>query len=62
MKATKTRNIEIEAVRLAKNKVISIGNIISYALTCLFSLNLNREAAENFGRSNKAVSPTFFNT
>ena len=37
-------------------------NVASYALYSLLCLVLNREAAENLERSDKAVSPTFFNT
>jgi hypothetical protein len=47
---------------LASNKVRGLKNVASYALFSLLCLVLNREAAENFGRPDKAVSPTFFNT
>jgi transposase len=47
---------------LAINKVRGLRNIASYALCSLLCLVLNREAAENLGRSDKAVSPTYFNT
>jgi hypothetical protein len=47
---------------LAINKVRGITNIASYALYSLLCLVLNREAAENIRRPDKAVSPTFFNT
>jgi transposase len=47
---------------LAINKVRGLRNIASYALYSLLCLVLNREAAENLGRSDKAVSPTYFNT
>jgi hypothetical protein len=47
---------------LAINKVRGIGNVASYALYSLLCLVLNREAAENIGRFDKAVSPTYFNT
>jgi transposase len=47
---------------LAINKVRGLRNVASYALYSLLCLVLNREAAENLGRSDKAVSPTFFNT
>jgi len=33
-----------------------------YALYSMLSLVLTREVAENIGRSDKAVSPTYFNT
>ena len=38
-----------------------IGNVASYALYSMLSLVLNREAAENIRRPDKAVSPTYFN-
>ena len=47
---------------LAINKVRGLGNVASYALFSILCLVLNREAAENVGRSDKAVSPTYFNT
>jgi hypothetical protein len=47
---------------LTVNKVRGLGNVASYALFSILCLVLNREAAENIGRSDKAVSPTFFNT
>jgi transposase len=47
---------------LAVNKVRGVRNIASYALYSLLCLVLNREAAENLRRSDKAISPTFFNT
>ena len=47
---------------LAINKVRGLRNIASYALYSLLCLVLNREAAENLGRPDKAVSPTYFNT
>jgi hypothetical protein len=62
MKATKTRNTGIEAASLAINKVRGIGNVASYALYSLLRLVLNREAVENLGRLDKAVSPILFNT
>jgi hypothetical protein len=34
----------------------------SYVLYSIMCLALNREAAENTGRTDKAVSPTYFNT
>ena len=33
-----------------------------YALLSVLCVMLNREAAENMGRPDKAMSPTFFNT
>ncbi len=47
---------------LAVNKVRGLRNVTSYALYRLLCLVLNREAAENIRRPDKAVSPTFFNT
>jgi hypothetical protein len=47
---------------LAVNKVRGVRNVASYALYSLLCLVLNREAAENIRRSDKAVSPTYFNT
>jgi hypothetical protein len=47
---------------LAINKVIGVRNVASYALYSLLCLVLNREAAENVRRPDKAVSPTYFNT
>jgi transposase len=41
---------------LAINKVRGVRNVASYALYSLLCLVLNREAAENIGRSDKAVS------
>jgi transposase len=47
---------------LAINKVRGVRNVASYALYSLLCLALNREAAENIRRPDKAVSPTYFNT
>ena len=47
---------------LAINKVRGLRNVASYALYSLLCLVLNREAAENIRRPDKAVSPTYFNT
>jgi transposase len=47
---------------LTVNKVRGLGNVASYALFSILCLVLNREAAENIGRKDKAVSPTYFNT
>ena len=47
---------------LAINKVRGVRNVASYALYSLLCLVLNREAAENTHRPDKAVSPTYFNT
>jgi hypothetical protein len=47
---------------LATSKVRGLKNVTSYALFSVLCLVLNREAAENIGRRDKAVSPTYFNT
>jgi transposase len=47
---------------MAINKVRGLRNVTSYALYSLLCLVLNREAAENIRRPDKAVSPTYFNT
>jgi hypothetical protein len=47
---------------LTVNKVRGLSNVTSYALFSVLCLVLNREAAENIGRYDKAVSPTYFNT
>jgi transposase len=47
---------------LAVNKVRGVRNVASYALYSLLCMVLNREAAENINRADKAVSPTYFNT
>jgi len=47
---------------LAINKVRGLRNVASYSLYSLLCLVLNREAAENIGRPDKAISPTYFNT
>jgi hypothetical protein len=47
---------------MAINKVRGVKNVASYALYSLLCLVLNREAAENIRRPDKAVSPTYFNT
>jgi transposase len=44
------------------NKVRGLRNVASYALYGILCLVLNREAAENHGKPDKAVSPTYFNT
>jgi transposase len=44
------------------NKVRGLKQVAAYALFSVFCLVLNREAAQNMGRSDKAVSPTYFNT
>ena len=47
---------------LTVNKVRSLANVSVYALLSVLCHILVREAAENMGRPDKAVSPTFFNT
>jgi transposase len=43
------------------NKVRGLLNVSVYALLSVLCCVLNREAAENMGRPEKALSPTFFN-
>jgi transposase len=47
---------------MAVNKVRGLKKVSSYALFSILCLVLNREAAQNVGRPDKAVSPTYFNT
>jgi hypothetical protein len=47
---------------MVMNKVRGLKNVTLYALFSLLCLVLNREAAENIGRRDKAISPTYFNT
>ena len=47
---------------LTVNKVRRLANVSVYALLSVLCHVLVREAAENMGRPEKAVSPTFFNT
>ena len=47
---------------MATNKVRGLTNVACYALYSILCLVLNREAAQNIGRVDKAVSPTYFNT
>ena len=46
---------------LSVNRVRGLLNASVYALLSVLCCVLNREAAENMGRPEKAVSPTFFN-
>jgi len=46
---------------LRVNNVRGLLNVGVYALLSVLCLVLNREAAENVGRPDKALSPTFFN-
>jgi hypothetical protein len=47
---------------LTVNKVRGLANVSVYVLLSVLCIVLNREAAENLGRPDKALSPTFFNT
>jgi len=47
---------------LRVNNVRGLLNVSVYALLSVLCCVLNREAAENVGRPEKALSPTFFNT
>jgi L-cystine uptake protein TcyP (sodium:dicarboxylate symporter family) len=47
---------------MAMNKVRSLKKVASYALFSLLCPVLNREAAENIKRPDKAVSPKYSNT
>ena len=47
---------------MALNKVRGLKKVAVYALYSVLCHVLTREAAENIGRPDKAVSPTFFNT
>jgi hypothetical protein len=47
---------------LRVNNVRGLLNVSVYVLLSLLCCVLNREAAENMGRPDKALSPTFFNT
>jgi len=47
---------------LSVNRVRGLLNASVYALLSVLCCVLNREAAENMGRPEKALSPTFFNT
>jgi hypothetical protein len=44
------------------NKVRGLLKVSVYALLSVLCHVLNREAAENIGRPDKALSPTYFNT
>ena len=47
---------------MAMNKVRGLRQVAAYALFSILCLVLNREAAQNIGKKDKAVSPTYFNT
>jgi hypothetical protein len=47
---------------MANNKVRGLKQVAFYALCSILCLVLNREAAQNIGKQQKAVSPTYFNT
>lgn len=49
------------AFGLTVNRVRGLLNVEVYALLSVLCCVLNREAAENLGRPEKALSPTFFN-
>ena len=46
---------------LMVNRVRGLANVGVYSLLSVLCLVLNREAAENVGRPDKVLSPTFFN-
>jgi len=46
---------------LTVNRVRGLAKVGVYSLLSVLCLVLNREAAENVGRPDKALSPTFFN-
>ncbi len=46
---------------MATNKVRGLNQVTVYALLSILCLVLNREAAQNIRRFDKAVSPTYFN-
>jgi len=46
---------------LTVNRVRGLANVEVYSLLSVLCIVLNREAAENMGRPEKALSPTFFN-
>ena len=48
--------------RARYKKVRGLLNVSMYALLSVLCIVLNREAAMNVGRLDKALSPTFFNT
>ena len=47
---------------MANNKVRGLKQVAFYALCSILCLVLIREAAQNLGKNEKAVSPTYFNT
>ena len=47
---------------MVNNKVRGLRQVAFYALCSILCLVLNREAAQNIGKHEKAVSPTYFNT
>ena len=47
---------------MAMNKVRGLTQVAFYALLSILCLVLSREAAQEIGRVDKAVSLTFFNT
>jgi len=47
---------------MANNKVRGSKQVAFYVLCSFLCLVLNRAAAQNIGKNEKAVSPTYFNT
>jgi hypothetical protein len=47
---------------MANNKVRGLKQVAFYVLCSILCLVLNREATQNIGKNEKAVSPTYFNT
>jgi hypothetical protein len=47
---------------MASNRVRGVANVACYSLYSVLCMVLNREAAQNIGRKDKAISPTYFNT
>jgi hypothetical protein len=54
-------SFDITQFGLSVNRVRGLLNASVYALLSVLCCVLNREAAENMGRPEKAISPTFFN-
>jgi hypothetical protein len=47
---------------MASNKVRDLKQVVFYALCSILCLALNKEAAQNIGKHEKAESSTYFNT
>ena len=56
----KKKNQQLQAHYLVY--LLLIRNVTTHALFSILCLVLNREPAENLGRSDKAATPTYFNT